>query len=59
MKSKHIQIISVIIFAILAFVYLHSGDNTGMFGSLIMAKLCAMQFAIEDWKEKRNENRKS
>lgn len=59
MKSKYIQIISTIIFAILAFVYLRHDDNTGMFGSLIMAKLCAMQFAIEDWKEKRNENRES
>lgn len=53
MKSKYIQIISVIIFAILAFVYLHSGDNTGMFGSLIMAKLCAMQYSIEDGKEEK------
>lgn len=53
MKSKYIQIISVIIFAILAFVYLHYGDNAAMFGSLIMAKLCAMQFSIEDGKEKR------
>lgn len=52
MKSKYIQIISAIIFAILAFVYLHSGDNTGMFGSLIMAKLCAMQYVIEEGKEK-------
>lgn len=53
MKSKYIQLISAIIFAILTFVHLHYGDNTGMFGSLIMAKLCAMQFSIEDGKEKK------
>lgn len=55
MKSKYIQLISGIIFAILAFVYLHYDDSTAMFGSLIMAKLCAMQYVIEEGKE-RNKN---
>lgn len=53
MKSKYIQIVSAIIFAVLAFVYLHYDDNTGMFGSLIMAKLCAMQYSIEEGEEKK------
>lgn len=50
MKSKYIQLVSAIIFAILAFMYLHYDDNIAMFGSLIMAKLCAMQYSIEDKK---------
>lgn len=54
MKSKHLQLVSAIIFAILAFVCLHCDDSTAMFGSLIMAKLCAMQFSIEDGKENKN-----
>ena len=53
MKSKYIQLVSAIIFAILTFVCLHYDDSTGMFASLIMAKLCAMQYSIEDGKEKR------
>ena len=53
MKSKYIQLISAIIFIALTFVYLHSGNNIGMFGSLIMSKLCAMQYSIEDGKEEK------
>ena len=52
MKSKYIQLISAITFTILAFVYLLYDDNAGMFGSLIMSKLCAVQYSIEEGKEK-------
>lgn len=51
MKSKYVQLVSAIIFIAITFVYLFNDNNTGMFGSLILAKLCAMQYSIEDEKE--------
>jgi hypothetical protein len=53
MKSKHLQLVLSLIFSILALVWMHYGDRTGLYGCLIMAKLCAMQFSIEEGKEKK------